>query len=177
MYIIVHSLLEDRFTAGIYRGTFRHEPDLDLIVQRAVETGVQRIVLTAGTVTESKQAVVKAREWNQQFGGDMQFSCTVGVHPTRCKQVFENSSNSNDDTAASTADDLLQDLLAIAKDGMIDGTVVAIGEIGLDYDRLEFCPADIQKSISSSNWKSWVLRLDCHCFCTIDPSVMICILF
>jgi len=43
------------------------------------------------------------------------------------------------------ADALLKELLEIAQDGMKDGTVVAIGEIGLDYDRLEFCPADIQQ--------------------------------
>ena len=142
LLLLCFSLLEDRFTAaGIYRGTFRHEPDLDLIVQRAVDTGVRRIVLTARTVTESREAAAEAREWNQQFGSAaIHFSCTVGVHPTHCRQVFvDNDNNDNDDKV------LLQELLNIAKDGMKDGTVVAVGEIGLDYDRLESCPADIQK--------------------------------
>jgi len=130
------NLLEDRFTAGIYRGTPRHEPDFDLIIDRATQQGVCRIVLTAGTVAESREAVAKAREWNQQYPA-IKFTCTVGVHPTRCRQEFVDSEHS--------ADDLLQELLDIATDGMTDGTVAAVGEIGLDYDRLEFCPADIQK--------------------------------
>jgi TatD DNase family protein len=105
-------------------------------MQRAVQTGVKRIVLTAGTVTESREAVQKAREWNQLYP-NIHFACTVGVHPTRCSQIFE----------AENADSelLLEELLEICLDGMKDGTVVAVGEIGLDYDRLEFCPADTQQ--------------------------------
>jgi TatD DNase family protein len=128
--------LDARFTKGIYRGTFRHDPDLDLILQRAADVGVKRIVLTAGTVEESRHAVSQAREWNKLYPA-IHFSCTVGVHPTRCKESFvDNDAN---------ADALLNELLEIAKDGMEDGTVVVIGEIGLDFDRLQFCPADIQR--------------------------------
>lgn len=129
------NLLDDRFTEGIYRGTFRHEPDLDEIIERAVNVGVKRIILTAGTVEESRQAVQMARLWNQKYK-EIHFSCTVGVHPTRCRQEFVN--------ATKEADEILQELLEIAKDGQADGTVVAIGEIGLDYDRLKFCPKDVQ---------------------------------
>jgi TatD DNase family protein len=151
------------------------------VIERAIRAGVDRVVITAGTVAESRRAVAQARAWNQQFaassnnhntngsdgGGDggnsprpiIHFSCTVGVHPTRCRQVFEQQQQQEDeeggcDPSASapaakdlctSADALLDELLEIALDGMQDGTVVAIGEIGLDYDRLEFCPADIQK--------------------------------
>jgi TatD DNase family protein len=130
------NLLEDRFTTGTYRGTYRHEPDLDLILKRAVEQGVDRIILTAGTVQESREAVVKAREWQKQYP-EINFSCTVGVHPTRCQQEFVDK-NADDEA-------VLQELLDILRDGMLDGIVVAVGEIGLDYDRLEFSPADVQK--------------------------------
>lgn len=154
MEMCCSSLLDERFTAGTYRGTVRHEPDLDCILQRAMDAGVKRIVLTAGTVTESREAVRQAREWNRQWSPHIQFTCTVGVHPTRCQQVFEVHKNdihyssgddTDDDDKDAYAQSLLQELLEIARDGMADGTVVAIGEIGLDYDRLEFCPADIQK--------------------------------
>ena len=141
------NLLEERFTAGTYRGTVRHEPDLQDIWQRAADVGCRRIILTAGTVQESRRAVHKAREWNKAIrntsmagGGGIHFSSTVGVHPTRCQQEFV-------DQAAErgvSADDILQELCDIARDGMSDGTVVAVGEFGLDYDRLEFCARDIQ---------------------------------
>lgn len=135
------NLLEERFTHGIYRGTFRHEPDLDLIWQRAFSVGCRKIILTAGTIAESRAAVHKAREWNQDSRNPgIQFHSTVGVHPTRCRQEFV------DGKAADNAHDLLDELYEIARDGQSDGTVVAIGEIGLDYDRLEFCPKDIQQN-------------------------------
>jgi TatD DNase family protein len=139
------NLLDERFTAGVYRSTFRHEPDLDDIIRRAVATGVNRIVLTAGTVLESRQAVRTARELRAKFSPDCQFYSTVGVHPTRCLQVFQADSDEHDSNGDNRAAALLEELLEIARDGMMDHTVVAIGEIGLDYDRLDFCPADVQK--------------------------------
>jgi Tat protein secretion system quality control protein TatD with DNase activity len=39
----------------------------------------------------------------------------------------------------------LQELLKLAKEGAARGKVVAIGECGLDYDRVQFCPPDIQR--------------------------------
>ena len=135
------NLLEERFTAGVYRGTFRHDPDLDLIWQRAHDVGCRRIILTAGTLEESRQAVVQARAWNAApHNPGIHFCCTTGIHPTRCQQEFI-------DAAAArgvTADDILQELLAIAVEGQSDGTVVAVGEFGLDYDRLEFCSKEVQ---------------------------------
>lgn len=135
----VPSLLDDRYIKGVYRGTYRHESDLDLVFERAIQTGVDKIILTAGTVEESRNAVTMARQWNRQYEGVTCYS-TVGVHPTRCKQVFVDRV----DHPEQSDEDLLQDLLDIARDGQSDGTVVAIGEIGLDYDRLEFCPKDVQ---------------------------------
>ncbi|XP_052880779.1 uncharacterized protein LOC108465621, partial [Gossypium arboreum] len=61
--------------------------------------------------------------------------CTVGVHPTRCKE-FEESGDPKKH---------FQALLALAKEGIQKGKVVAIGECGLDYDRLHFCPPEVQK--------------------------------
>ena len=69
------NLLDERFTSGIYRGTFRHDPDLDLIMKRAADTGVKRIVVTAGTVEHSKTAVQEVRRWRELYP-NLHFSCT-----------------------------------------------------------------------------------------------------
>lgn len=129
------NLLDDRFIQGVYRGTFRHEPDVPQLMERAVNVGVKRIVLTAGTLEDSQLAVQTVREWRTRYP-QIQWSCTIGIHPTRCQQEFVDSSLADHD--------VLAQLLLIAQDGMTDQSVSAIGEIGLDYDRLEFCSKDVQ---------------------------------
>jgi TatD DNase family protein len=132
------NLLDDRFTKGIYHDKKRHEPDFDEVVERAVKIGVKHIIMTAGSVDESANAVKEVRRLRQcATAGEIHFSCTVGVHPTRCLQEFVESPIKDEDS--------LQRLLEIAQDGMIDGSVVAIGEIGLDYDRLHFSPKNVQR--------------------------------
>jgi TatD DNase family protein len=141
------NLLDDRFVRGVYRGSFRHEPDLGGVVGRALGAGVERVVLTAGTPRESRGAVAAVREWRARFPG-VRWGCTVGVHPTRTRQVFVDGDRGDDEGGEGqqqkTDDEILDELLSIALDGMSDGSVVAIGEIGLDYDRLEFSPKDVQ---------------------------------
>ena len=140
------NLLDDRYQ-GVYRGTERHASDLDAVLERATETGVKHVIVTAGTLEESRQAVEFCRHWNQQRRNQQEnntktlphFSCTVGVHPTRCAQQFTKNRKDNDES-------ILQQLVDIALDGKADGTVVAVGEMGLDYDRLQFCPKDTQRT-------------------------------
>ncbi|XP_047962540.1 deoxyribonuclease TATDN1 isoform X2 [Salvia hispanica] len=113
---------------GIYNGKQYHAADIAAVLSRAWSAGVDRIIVTGGSLEESKEALAIAET-------DARLFCTVGVHPTRCKE-FDDSGDSERH---------FQALLSLAREGVDKGKVVAVGECGLDYDRLQFCPAEIQQ--------------------------------
>lgn len=120
--------LTDGMFKGIYNSKRYHVEDLRSVLARAWNAGVDRIIVTGGSLEESREALALAETDGRLF-------CTVGVHPTRCSE-FEDSGNPQKH---------FEELLALARDGHAKGKVVAIGECGLDYDRLQFCPAAIQQ--------------------------------
>eukprot|EP00241_Pyramimonas_parkeae_P007062 CAMPEP_0114224704 /NCGR_PEP_ID=MMETSP0058-20121206/254_1 /TAXON_ID=36894 /ORGANISM="Pyramimonas parkeae, CCMP726" /LENGTH=311 /DNA_ID=CAMNT_0001335207 /DNA_START=524 /DNA_END=1459 /DNA_ORIENTATION=- len=124
--------LTDDVFKGAYHGKQAHEGDLDAVLRRASAAGVHKIVVTAGQLPEVKEALELVHAADP--GGERLF-LTVGVHPTRCGE-FEKSGD---------AQAYLDELMALAKEGAASGRVVAIGECGLDYDRLHFCDALTQK--------------------------------
>ncbi|EPS70402.1 hypothetical protein M569_04356, partial [Genlisea aurea] len=119
----------DGMFKGLYNGKRYHAADIAAVLNRAWSAGVERIiVVTGGSLEESKEALAIAETDGRLF-------CTVGVHPTRCKEFDESGDPEKH----------LEALVSLAKQGIDKGKVVAIGECGLDYDRLHFCPADVQK--------------------------------
>ena len=172
------NLLDDMYN-GIYHTKQYHKPDIDVVLHRAFEQGVRKIISLAGSIQESERlldccllsqqkddcqenATTTKKQMVRVFG-------TVGIHPTRCADVFADKSttsllsSSNDEAVGAFVDnnspqpvttttitwtiksetqiqEIIQHLINITNCGKQQtGCIVAIGECGLDYARLEFC--------------------------------------
>ncbi|KAJ7487425.1 hypothetical protein B0H11DRAFT_1089812 [Mycena galericulata] len=121
--------LTDPVFRGTYYGRKKHDEDLDAILQRSRNAGVKGMIITGTSLLESQQALHLAKE----FG----FYCTVGCHPTRSSE-FETFSGGPEAYLLA-----LDGLVASSLQGR--GRAVAIGECGLDYDRLHFATQEIQQ--------------------------------
>lgn len=130
-YIDIGANLTDEQFQGFYNNQEApyHPPDLHIVLQRAFSAGVDRIIITAGDLAASRAALALART-------DPRLFCTVGCHPTRAAELDAHPGG----PAAH-----LDALLAVAREGLAEGKVVAIGECGLDNDRLHFCDAETQR--------------------------------
>ena len=103
-----HAHLQDRKLRG----------DIENILKRAQEAGVEEITCIGYDLPSSQEAVLLAHKYKQIYAA-------VGVHPHDAKTVTS---------------EVLDKLRALAQ----DQRVVAIGEIGLDYYR-DLSPRDQQK--------------------------------
>lgn len=124
--------LTDHMYKGVYNGRQQHTSDIESILQRAVEVGVHGLLLTGGNLKDSKAVIDMCASYTSDT---LQCFCTVGCHPTRCQEFVDDP-----DGYLKALDDL------ICKHSVhVGGCIAAVGEIGLDYDRLSFCPKKIQK--------------------------------
>ncbi len=161
---------------GTYHSRTHHELDLDVVLRRAHDGGVRKVVGLAGTFDESErlQDLIGDLDGAAGVDGDRGASRgvlvfgTVGVHPTRCAEAFAgggdgatppatDGANGDDGDESSTLArswipktehqkrEVIRRLIELANRGKESGRVVAIGDCGLDYARLQFCPAHIQR--------------------------------
>ncbi|EGO25736.1 hypothetical protein SERLADRAFT_369120 [Serpula lacrymans var. lacrymans S7.9] len=121
--------LTDPVFRGTHHGRKKHEDDFESMLDRSRAAGVKSMIITGGSLKESKHALDLAKKHN--------LYATVGCHPTRSKE-FEQYPN-GPDAYLQALDDLIQ------KNLLGNGRVVAIGECGLDYDRTHFASKDVQK--------------------------------
>ncbi|MCJ1226703.1 TatD DNase [Toensbergia leucococca] len=113
--------LGDPIFRGIYHGKKVHDDDLDDVLQRAIDVGCVKFMVTGSDLDESRKAVKMAEEHRGLC------YATVGVHPCSVNSF---------DTYPSGPSSLLHDLEALALTSKETGLTTAFGEIGLDYDRL-----------------------------------------
>lgn len=118
------NLLDDMFK-GKYNGSQKHQSDFEQILERAKTFNVVSMIITAGMEHE----VVEAAELARKLG----VFCTAGTHPTRCNEWKKNGASPEAYLSRLKAN--------ITK---YRDVVVAVGECGLDYDRLFFCDKETQ---------------------------------
>ena len=104
--------------ANLLNGQFRG--DLDTVLARARDAGIDHIVVTATSLDDARAA-------QELCATHPDLSCTAGVHPHLAKDVDE---------------DWRAQLLELAR----HPSVRAIGEAGLDFNR-NFSPSDRQRSV------------------------------
>ena len=122
--------LGDPIFRGVYHGRKSHEDDLEQVVQRALDIGCTKFMITGSDLKESAHAVDLAK----QFPGKCY--ATVGVHPCSTKEFEKKGTDGAHEVLTR-----LRDLVTNARDS---GQAVAFGEIGLDYDRLFLSPKETQ---------------------------------
>lgn len=129
-FIDIGANLLDEMFQGVYNEKQRHESDLSWVLERARSSGVERVICTAGTTEDSALAL-------QLVSKHVDFlSSTVGVHPTQCREF--------DNNAGESVIEKLKSVIDEANKGDGQRRVVAVGECGLDYARLQFCPRELQ---------------------------------
>ncbi|KAK5697158.1 hypothetical protein LTR97_007293 [Elasticomyces elasticus] len=121
--------LSDSIFRGVYHGKRAHEDDLQHVVQRALEAGVRKMMVTGSDLQESKNAIKLAEDYPGMC------YATVGVHPCSAKS-FEKYPDG--------PDALMAELRKLALESRDSGKATAFGEIGLDYDRLQLCDKETQ---------------------------------
>ena len=120
--------LTDPVYQGVYYKSKHHPPDLDRVLERATQSGLTQLIITGGSLSESIEALQLANTSGMLYS-------TVGCHPTRCLE-FEGCKEGPGAYLAS-----LRGLILSNREC---GKVVAVGETGLDFDRLNFCPKEVQ---------------------------------
>lgn len=137
--------LTDPMFQGVYNGSAKHQADLNNVLERGWSAGLQKVIITCGTIFDCEQAFQIANTHEKLYA-------TVGCHPTRCGE-FEADPDGYMTSLCNQIDQHRD-------------KVVAIGECGLDYDRLNFCEKDTQKKYFEQQLKlaeKYQLPLFLHC--------------
>ena len=113
---------------GVNLSNARFEKDIEAVLERAQEAGVERLILTGTSIEESQVVVAICNQYAQKFPAMLY--ATAGIHPHEAS------------TYNRTAAAALRELAA-------HPSVVAIGETGLDFNRNFSSQKDQQKAFEA----------------------------
>ena len=125
LFDIAANLSDDRFK-GVYYGKKVHDEDFNVVIKRAYNYGVKGFLFASGYLEDYKESYDLSLMHRSFF-------CTIGVHPCRANEVFKGGEVS-DAQQKSYFDKIKETLDTCGK----PEKVIAIGECGLDYDRLDY---------------------------------------
>lgn len=137
--------LTDPVYKGVYHGSRKHPEDLTIVLDRARKNSVTHCIVTCGNLRDFDDAAFVLQD--PSF-----LSRTLGFHPTRARELLADQSNR----------DRYHGLLSQPPSEFAKLNVRALGEIGLDYDRLNFASKDEQL-------QSFRLQLDLVAPLTVPP--------
>lgn len=167
-FIDIGANLTDKMFSGIYNNSKKHEQDLEYVLHRAKQNHVEKIIITCGSLKE----IDRAQKICETYDPESTFLyMTVGVHPTNCVDFIDRKQLDEKENIAKKeyevfAESCKQPDNLISKELDIPGfmydakdlayleklkekiknnkRIVCIGEMGLDFDRLFFCPQYLQ---------------------------------
>ncbi|RDA92242.1 hypothetical protein CP533_5698 [Ophiocordyceps camponoti-saundersi (nom. inval.)] len=140
-YIDIGINLTDPVYSGVYHGTQHHPGDLAAVINRAHEVGCSKLIVTGSDIRSAWDALKLADEHPTVYA-------TAGIHPCSSSAFSGPSPLDPDeiivDPDKSAAVEVeLKALIGHAR-SYNPHNLVAFGEFGLDYDRLEFCNKTVQ---------------------------------
>lgn len=138
-FIDIGSNLGDPVFRGEYHGKQAHPNDFDQILVRARAAGVLKQILTGDCLSGSREVRALALEHEGLYA-------TVGCHPCRAGEFEVGARQESPADVDSTAKKYLGALDQLIAEDQASGQrrVVAVGECGLDYDRLSHCNKETQ---------------------------------
>jgi TatD DNase family protein len=125
LFDIAANLCDEKFK-GIYNGKKYHDEDVDEVIQRAHDYNVDKMLFASGCVEDCHDS------YNLSLKSD-NFFTTIGVHPCRALEA---------ENQKIPIEEYFQHMLDVYS--KYKNKIVAIGECGLDYDRLNYSPKDVQ---------------------------------
>ncbi|CCH60308.1 hypothetical protein TBLA_0C05120 [Henningerozyma blattae CBS 6284] len=158
--------LTDPMFRGIYRGKQRHSNDMQNVLKRCSLVNIKQILVTGSSIVETKEAIDICKTYGSL---ELPLYYTIGVHPCCVNEFGRNlhedetlrvtidSPSNNEDYNSKVYIDAINDTkfsheklkelykLMEARIQLDPKNFRAIGEFGLDYDRLNYSSQEMQR--------------------------------